>query len=467
MTDDSTHATPAAAAASRRDFLRAGAAAGVGAALGRFGFDPLPLHAAAPAPRPGAVASALLAAPPMDVVRIGFVGVGGQGTSHWENLLTIPGVELVAVCDIDESHAARASAMAVKAGKRAPGPFTRGPRDFERMIGETELDLVFNATPWEFHVAICVAAMKAGRHAATEVPAAYTMDGCWELVETAERTQRHCVMMENCNYDRFELMVLNMVRQGVLGEILHTEGAYNHDLRSVKFSKDGEGLWRRAHATQRNGNFYPTHGLGPIANCLDINRGDRLDYVVSMSGPSRGLQAWQQEHLAADDPRRAERYVQGDVNVSLVKTVKGKTIVVTHDTNLPRPYSRVQLVQGTKGIAMGYPDRVYVEGRSEKSHRWDVAEKWRAEFDHPLWRSEKIQKMDIGHGGMDFLEDYRLIACLRAGTPTDMNVYDAAAMSALCALTEKSNANRSRPLDIPDFTRGKWTTTPSWPVVEA
>jgi len=226
------------------------------------------------------------------------------------------------------------------------------------MCADVDCDLVFNATPWEFHVPICVAAMNSGKHAATEVPAAYTVEGCWELVETAERTRRHCVMMENCNYDRTELMWLNMVRQGVLGEILHAEGAYNHDLRSIKFATDGEGLWRRAHATNRNGNFYPTHGLGPIANCLDINRGDRLDYVVSMSGPSRGLQAWQREHLAAADTRRAETYVQGDVNVSLVKTVNGKTLVITHDTNLPRPYSRVNLVQGTKGIVMGYPDRV-------------------------------------------------------------------------------------------------------------
>jgi len=186
---------------------------------------------------------------------------------------------------------------------------------------------------------------------------------------------------------------------------------------------------------------------------------------VSMSGPSRGLQAWQREHLAAADARRAETYVQGDVNVSLVKTANGKTIVITHDTNLPRPYSRVNLVQGTKGIVMGYPDRVYIDGRSTQPHRWDAAEKWRDEFDHPLWRSEKIQKMDIGHGGMDFLEDYRLIACLRAGTPTDMNVYDAATLSCLCALTERSNTNRSAPLDIPDFTRGQWKTMPAWPVV--
>jgi hypothetical protein len=235
----------------------------------------------------------------------------------------------------------------------------------------------------------------------------------------------------------------------------------------VKFSLDGEGLWRRAHATRRNGNFYPTHGLGPVANCLGKNRGDRMVYVVSMSGPSRGLPAWQREHLAADDVRRAETYAQGDVNISPVKTVNGKTIVITHDANLPRPYSRVNLVPGTKGIMIGYPDRVYIEGRSEKPHQWDTAETWRAEFDHPLWRSKKIQKMDIGHGGKDFLEDYRLITCIRAGTPTDTNVCDAAAMSGLCALTERSNANRGAPQDIPDFTRGKWNAMSAWPVVEA
>jgi predicted dehydrogenase len=466
MAADSDRSNSAAHDVSRRDFLRAGALTGVGVALGRFGFDPLPANATGHEPAPGLV-PAPFAAPAIDVVRIGFVGVGGQGTSHWEIMLTIPGVELVAVCDTDVSHAARASAMAVAAGRKAPAEYTRGPRDFERMCAEVDCDLVFNATPWEFHVPICVAAMNNGKHAATEVPAAYTVDGCWELVETAERGRKHCVMMENCNYDRTELMWLNMVRQGVLGDVLHAEGAYNHDLRSIKFSVDGEGLWRRAHATKRNGNFYPTHGLGPIANCLDINRGDRMDYVTSMSGPSRGLRAWQREHLAADDARRAETYAQGDVNISLLKTVNGKTVVITHDTNLPRPYSRVNLVQGTKGIVMGYPDRVYIEGRSEKPHRWDPAEKWRAEFDHPLWRSAKIQKMDVGHGGMDFLEDYRLITCLRAGTPTDMNVYDAAAMSSLCALTERSNAMRSAPLDIPDFTRGKWKAMPAWPVVAA
>jgi hypothetical protein len=449
----------------RRDFLRWTAAAGVGATLGRFGFGMPPageMTRASTVIAPGRP----FAAPPMERVRVGFVGVGGQGTVHVENLLACTGVEIKAICDIVPAHAERAAALTVKAGQPAPTLYTRGPRDFERMCAEETLDLVFTATPWEWHVPVCVAAMKNGKHAATEVPAAYTLEGCWELVETAEKLQKHCVMMENCNYGRTELMVLNMVRQGVLGEILHGEGGYLHDLRSVKFDTDGEGLWRRAHATKRSGNFYPTHGLGPVANCLDINRGDRFDYIVSMSGPSRGLQGWQRDHLAADDPRRQETYVLGDVNVSLIKTMNGKTIFVSHDTNLPRPYSRINNVQGTKGLVSGYPDRVYVEGRSQP-HRWEEAKAYQAEFDHPLWRSERVQQVANGHGGMDFLEDYRLIACLRAGLPTDTNVYDAAALSAVCATSERSVMNRSRPIDIPDFTRGRWKTAAAWPIVEA
>jgi hypothetical protein len=450
--------------ATRRDFLRSGAAVGVGAALTRFGF-PVERAPGAPAVAP-ASASPFLAAPPMDVVRMGVVGVGGQGTSHVDILLNVPGVEIVAICDINVAHAERAAQMCVTAGRKRPTLYTRGPRDFERLCAQETLDLVLTATPWEWHVPVLVAAMKNGKHAATEVPAAYTSEGCWELVETAERTQKHCVMMENCNYGRSELMALNLVRQGVLGEVLHAEGAYLHDLRAVQHD-DGEGLWRRAHQTTRNGNQYPTHGLGPVANCLDINRGDRFDYVVSMSGPTRGLKAWQREHLAAADPRAQEAYVQGDVNISLVKTANGKTVVVTHDVNLPRPYSRVNLVQGTKGIFMGYPDRVYVEGRSKREHAWDDVKEWRDQFEHPLWRSEKIQQVRAGHGGMDYLEDYRLIQCLRQGVPTDMNVYDLAAISSLTWATEKSVAARSAPTEIPDFTKGKWKTTPAWPIVDA
>jgi predicted dehydrogenase len=334
------------------------------------------------------------------------------------------------------------------------------------MCDRPDVDLVYNATPWEWHVPICVAAMRAGKHAATEVPAAYTLDGCWELVETAERTRRQCVMMENCNYDRPEMMVLNLVRQGLLGDLLHGEAGYLHDLRELKFSTEGEGLWRRAHARRRNGNLYPTHGLGPIAQCMDINRGDRFEYVVSMSSPTRGLELYAAEHFPEGDARRAERFRLGDVNTALIRTVRGRTIYLAHNCDNPRPYSRINMLQGTRGLFQGYPHRVHIEGRSP-AHRWEDAEAYYAEFDHPLWRSERVRQASGGHGGMDFLEDFRLVECLRKGEPLDMNVYDAAALSSLCEATERSVAARSRPVDIPDFTRGRWKSQPPLAIVGA
>jgi hypothetical protein len=408
----------------------------------------------------------LLAAPPIDVVRVGFVGIGGMGSVHLRNLLNIDGVQLSALCDIRPAHAERARDWVLEAGQPEPALYTRGETDFERMCAEEELDLVFTATPWRWHVPVCVAAMENGKHAATEVPACYRLDDCWELVETAETQQKHCVMMENVNYGRAEMMVFHMVRQGMFGEILHGEGGYLHDLRGIKFSSQGEGLWRREHAKTRNGNLYPTHGLGPVANCMDINRGDRFDYLVSMSSPSRGLQEYAIANFPPDAPQRQETYVLGDVNVSLIKTANGRTIYVGHDTNLPRPYSRINLVQGTRGIFQGYPDRVYLEGRSP-SHRWEEAQEYLEEFDHPLWQQLGDRGEGLGHGSMDYLEDYRLIKCLREGLPTDMNVYDAAALSAVCELSEISVANGSEPAPFPDFTRGRWETNPPLEIVEA
>ena len=406
------------------------------------------------------------AAPPMDVVRVGFVGVGLQGSAHCRNLLRIEGVELKAVCDIVPERVTAIQDRAVESGQSRPSGYDRGEWDFVRMCEEEELDLVYTATPWEWHVPVCVTAMQNGKHAATEVPAAYTIEDCWRLVEGAERHQKHCVMMENVNYGEWESMVLNMVRQGAFGELLHGEGGYLHDLREIKFSADNEGLWRRNHAWTRNGNLYPTHALGPIAQCMDINRGDRFEYMVSMSGPSRGLQDFAREHFADGAPQRYERFALGDVNVSLIKTAKGRTIYVSHDTNLPRPYSRIHLVQGTKGLFQGYPNRVYVEGRSP-SHRWEEAQEYMAEFEHPLWKDIKERAQGAGHGGMDFLEDYRLIKCLREGLPTDMNVYDAAAISAVCGLSEQSVASGSAPAPFPDFTRGRWETYPQLDIVRA
>lgn len=398
------------------------------------------------------------AAPPVPLVRIGFVGIGGQGGSHVTNLLKIPGCRITSVCDVRPERTEWAVRAITAAGHPTPRVYGRGPRDFERLCQTEELDLVYNATPWEFHVPIMLSAMTHGKHTATEVPAAMTLDDCWAIVEAAEKYRKHCVLMENCNYDRMEMMVFNMVRQGVFGDILHAEGGYLHDLRAIKFANEGEGLWRRAWATKLNGNLYPTHGLGPIANCLDINRGDRLDYLVSMSGPSRGLQDWAADHFRTDAPQRRERYVLGDVNTSLIQTAKGKTIVVQHGTNLPRPYSRIHKVQGTKGLFEGYPHRAYIEGRG-KSDQWVDAASLLGEFEHPLWKEIAAQAQGAGHGGMDFIEDYRLIKCLREGTPTDMNVYDAAALSAVVGASVQSVARRGQPVAIPDFTRGRWQTT--------
>src|SRR6266540_1858137 len=415
---------------------------------------------------PGSAPERFLAAPPMDTVRIGFVGVGGQGTAHVENLLRIEGCVIKAVDDIVPEKVTRIQDLVEHVGFPRPTGYSRGPTDFVRMCEQEELDLVFHATPWEWHVPICLAAMRNGKHTATEVPATYTVDDCWALVEHAEKYGKHCVMMENCNYGRMEMMVFNMVRQGVFGEILHAEGGYMHDLRSIKFSSEGEGLWRRAHAMKRNGNLYPTHGLGPVANCMDINRGDRFASLVSMSTPSRGLQLYARDHFPEGSVQRQEQYVLGDVNVSLIRTANGRTIVVGHQTNLPRPYSRIHVVQGTRGLFQGYPDRVYIEGRS-KEDEWEPAEAYLAEFDHPLWKQMEERSRGAGHGGMDFLEDYRLIKCLREGVPTDMNVYDAAALSVVTPLSEWSVAKGGRPADFPDFTRGRWKTSSPLGIVTA
>ena len=445
----------------RRDVLKLGAAA-VGASLAAA----MPAGAEEVRQGLGAAPDALFTAPPIETVRVGFVGTGLQGSGHCRNLLRIPGVELKALCDVVPEKVERVSGWAVEAGQPKPAAYTRGERDFERMCAEEDLDLVYTATPWEWHVPVLIAAMTNGKHAATEIPAAYRLEDCWRLVEHAETHRTHCVMMENCNYDRPEMMVFNMIQQGLFGEVLHAECGYLHDLRGIKFEGQNEGLWRRAHAWTRNGNLYPTHGLGPIAACLDINRGDRFDYLVSMSSPSRGLQLYAQEHFPPDSSRRRETFALGDVNVSLIKTAGGRTIFLSHDTNLPRPYSRIHLVQGTRGIFQGYPNRVYIEGRSPE-HRWEEMAAYLEEFEHPLWKQIGGSAREAGHGGMDYLEDYRLIKCLREGLPTDMNVYDAAAISAVCELTERSVAAGSQPMQFPDFTRGRWRTWPKLGIVTA
>ncbi len=315
------------------------------------------------APRPSQ--EALFSAPPMNEVRIGYVGVGGMGSAHVRNLLKVPGARITAICDIVEDKVKRMQKLVVDAGQPEPRGYSRGPRDFERLCEAETLDLVYTATPWEWHVPVCVSAMKNGKHAATEVPAAMTIDDCWQLVEHAEKYRKHCVMMENCNYGRAEMMVFHMIRKGLLGEILHGEGGYLHDLREIKFSSEGEGLWRRAHAMKRNGNLYPTHGLGPIANCMDINRGDRFEYLVSMSGPSRGLQDYAKEHFpegsaaAGREVRARRRQRQPDphgagphvVRSATTRTCRGRTAASISSRARAGSFRDTRIVCTSKGGA--------------------------------------------------------------------------------------------------------------------
>ncbi|MCC6124256.1 MAG: Gfo/Idh/MocA family oxidoreductase [Pirellulales bacterium] len=474
----------------RRSFLKAGAIAGLGAAIAG-------MHTASAAEERGAgEARTLFRVKPIEQVRVGFVGVGGMGSGHLGNYLRIDGVQIKAVCDIVPAKVERAQNAVVKAGQPKPAGYANGPTDFVRMCETEDLDLVMTATPWEWHVPVCEAAMKNGKHAATEVPAAMTLEDCWKLVEAAEKFGKHCQMMENCCYDRIELMTLNMVRKGLLGEVLHAEAGYLHDLRAVKFGKSGEGLWRRAWSEKLNGNLYPTHGLGPVAQCMNINRGDAFDYLVSMSGPARGLHEYAVKKFGADSPQAREKYVLGDVNSSLIKTKLGKTIILIHDVNLPRPYSRINLVQGTKGIAHKYPDRIYIEEQPREASEdvfaefaeqdkaspnapakkaekpkprhgeWQDFENYAAKYEHPLWKAFAQKGKGIGHGSMDFIEDYRLLTCLQKGEPLDQDVYDAAAWSAIVGASVESVAHKSKAVEIPDFTRGKWKTTPPLGIVE-
>ena len=429
---------------SRRNFLRLGSMTAVGIGIPK-------LHAESSPSRAGSVIGMQFA--PRDP-RVGIIGTGGRGTSLLGNLLAAD-VKVLALCDIVREKAEHAQSLVVKAGHRPPELYTNGDHAFESLVSRDDLDLVIIATPWNWHVEMAVATMKQGKHAAVEVPAATTIEDCWKLVNTSERTRRHCIMLENCCYGYNETLILRMIHGGLFGDLLYGEGAYIHDLRDELFSNKGEGLWRRTFHTQRNGNLYPTHGLGPVANYMGIQRGDSLDYIVSMSTPQRGLEEYRQTHIPSSDPKWAERYITGDMNTSLIKTAKGLTITLKHDTSNPHPYDRVNVIAGTKGVFADYPPRIYFDGQPG-GEAWGSIDSWR-EHQHPLWKQEgEIAKKLGGHGGMDYIMLYRLVQCMRDGLSPDMDVYDAAAWSAPGPLSRLSVASGSAPAKFPDFTGGRW-----------
>lgn len=439
---------------SRRDLLK-----GVTAAGAFFAWPDAPaVLAGNSAARPPAPTMMGVPFERHETVRVAIVGTGLRGSSVLNELLAVDGVKVTALCDIVPGKAQRAAKKVTDAGQPMPALYTAGDRDFEKLVTRDDIDIVYTATPWPWHTPVCLAALKAGKHAATEVPAATSLDECWALVEASEKSRKHCLLMENCCYDFNETLVNTMIKKGLFGEILYAEAAYIHDLRSLLFEDRDEGLWRRFPHTNRQGNFYPTHGLGPVAWYLDIHGGDRFDYLVSMSTPERGLSLWREEHVPRDSSKWRETYVEGDINSSLVKTVRGKTILLQHTVTTPTPYDRLNSVRGTRGVFKDYPARIFLDGQSG-GESFKPIDSFKAEHTHPLWtRIGEIARQKGGHGGMDYIMAYRLIECMREGLPPDFDVYDAAAWSAPWPLSEESVKHGSKPVKFPDFTHGAWET---------
>lgn len=412
------------------------------------------------------------AAPAIPSVRVGIVGVGSRGSAALARLVKIPGVEVAAICDNVPAKIDAARKALADAGKPAAREYL-GDEAWRRLCDAPDLDAVYNTTPWNLHVPVALAAMKGGKHVLTEVPGAFTVDECWELVETSEKTRRHCMQLENCCYGEIEMLTFNLAKLGMLGEIVHGEGAYIHDLRVQLAEREWPAVecWRFEENRVHGGNLYPTHGLLPICLAMDVNRGDRLDYLVSVESKPANLKAYMDARLPADNPRRRATVKSGDMNQTLIRTVKGKSILVQHDVVSPRPYTRIQLVSGTMGAICDYPYRVALAERpGGGAHEWfgdDKASGIREKYRHPLWKTiGRLAERVGGHGGMDFIMDVRWAYCLQQGLPLDMDVYDLATSSCLCELTEKSADGRGRPFDIPDFTRGAWRTNPSLGIVD-
>ena len=403
-------------------------------------------------------------------IRIGFIGTGLRG--QWMLWLSTkyPNVEIPAICDIDDGMIKAALKILKDGGKPEPKVYKKNEEDFRNMVKNEDLDGAYLATPWEWHHPMAIAAMKAGIHVGTEVPAALTVDECWDLVNVSERTGKFCMIMENVCYRRDIMAILNMVRKNMFGELLHCQGGYQHDLRHVKFndgiSPYGEGVefgekgyseskWRTQHSVDRNGDLYPTHGLGPISPMLDINRGNRMVHLTSTSTQSRGLHKYIIDKGGKDHPNASVDFKCGDIVTTVIKCHQGQSIMLSHDTNNPRPYSLNFRVQGTHGIWQKDARSLYIEGVSKDEHRWEKEDSYMNEYDHPLWKRFEDQAAGSGHGGMDFFILRAFIQALQGSEPV-IDVYDAVSMSVISPLSERSIRLGSAAVKIPDFTRGKW-----------
>lgn len=398
-------------------------------------------------------------------IKLGFIGVGLRGTSHLRNALYRDDIEIPAICDIDPERITIAQELITKNGHPKAEAYSDGELAYKKLLQREDIDGVIIATPWLWHTRMAVDTMLAGKYAGVEVSAANTLEECWDLVNTFEKTKTPVMILENVCYRRDVMAILNMVRQDMFGELVHCHCGYQHDLRQVKFNPGVEfgekGLheakWRTQHSVERNGDVYPTHGIGPVANMLDVNRGNRFVSLVSFATKSKGLHDYIVNHPEGgeDHPNADVEFKLGDIVTTLIKTSNEETILVSHDTNLPRPYSLGFRVQGTKGLWMKDGDHLYIEGVSEP-HRWESSEEYLKKYDHPLWQKYADKATGSGHGGMDFFVLHAFVESIKRQVNTPLDAYDAATWSAITPLSERSIAMGGQLQLFPDFTRGQW-----------
>lgn len=405
-------------------------------------------------------------------VKMAIIGVGLRGQNHLDLLINRNDVDLVAICDIDNRMLASAKEIINKTGKKMPVVYTGDAYAWKKMVEKEKLDGIVIATPWEWHKPMIIGSLDAGiKYVGTEVVLGINLQDHWDVVRAAEKNNAHVMMMENVCYRRDVMAVLNMVRQGLFGELIHLQGGYQHDLREVKFN-DGihpygggvefgekgfsEAHWRTDHSVHRNGDLYPTHGIGPVANYININRGNRFLTLNSFASKARGLHNYVVSKGGENHPNAKVNFKLGDVVTTHIKCANGETILLEHDTNLPRPYSLGFRVQGTEGIWMDVNKGIYIQGKSAKPHQWDDAKTWLDKYDHPLWVRWSKETGGAGHGGMDFFVIHALVESIKRKTPTPMDVYDAASWSAITPLSEQSIELGNETVDFPDFTGGQW-----------
>lgn len=404
-------------------------------------------------------------------VKIGIIGVGLRGQNHLDLLLRRQDIELVAICDINERMLNSARNIITKSGKKMPAIFTGDEYAWKKMLEQKKLDAVVIATPWEWHKPMIIGSLETGiKYVGSEVVIGITLEDHWEVVRATEKNNGHVMMLENVCYRRDVMAVLNMVRQGLFGELVHLQGGYQHDLREIKFNdgtSNGRGVefgekgfsearWRTEHSVHRNGDLYPTHGIGPIANYININRGNRFTSLCSFSSQARGLHNYVVKQGGENHPNAKINFKLGDVVTKSIQCSNGETILLQHDTNLPRPYSLGFRVKGTEGLWMDINKGIYIQQRSVKAHQWDNAKDWLDKYDHPLWKRWSKETEGAGHGGMDFFVMHAFIESVKRKMPTPMDVYDAAAWSSITPLSEKSIELGNQTLEMPDFTGGKW-----------